>query len=58
MGTNGVGKTSLLKAISGVHHRSGGDYSLAGETIGRLPAISSRPRAWAMCRRGATSFLC
>jgi urea transport system ATP-binding protein len=38
MGTNGVGKTSLLKAISGVHHRSGGDYSLAGETIGRLPA--------------------
>ena len=38
MGTNGVGKTSLLKAISGVHHRSGGDYFLAGEAIGRLPA--------------------
>ena len=24
MGTNGVGKTSLLKAISGTHPRSGG----------------------------------
>ena len=23
MGTNGVGKTSLLKSIAGVHHRSG-----------------------------------
>jgi urea transport system ATP-binding protein len=30
MGTNGVGKTSLLKAISGVHARSGGDHSLDG----------------------------
>jgi urea transport system ATP-binding protein len=38
MGTNGVGKTSLLKAISGVHHRSGGDYRLDGETLGRPPA--------------------
>mgnify|MGYP000477439392 FL=1 len=38
MGTKAVGKPSLLKAISGVHHRSGGDYSLAGEAIGRLPA--------------------
>jgi len=28
MGTNGVGKTSLLKAIAGVHHRSSGAISL------------------------------
>jgi urea transport system ATP-binding protein len=35
MGVNGVGKTSLLKAIAGTHHRSGGTYRLAGETIGR-----------------------
>lgn len=35
MGTNGVGKTSLLKAISGVHHRSGGTISLGGEAIGK-----------------------
>ncbi|MFT6912008.1 MAG: urea transport system ATP-binding protein [Paracoccaceae bacterium] len=38
MGTNGVGKTSLLKAIAGAHHRSSGDMRLNGEKIGRLPA--------------------
>lgn len=38
MGTNGVGKTSLLKAISGTHHRSGGTVRLAGETLDRPPA--------------------
>lgn len=38
MGTNGVGKTSLLKAISGTHHRSGGTFELDGEHIGRSPA--------------------
>lgn len=34
MGTNGVGKTSLLKAIAGVHPRSGGSLTLDGETLG------------------------
>ena len=38
MGTNGVGKTSLLKAISGTHPRSGGDMALDGEDLGRMPA--------------------
>ena len=38
MGTNGVGKTSLLKAISGTHPRSGGGLELDGEQIGKLPA--------------------
>ncbi|KAA2314754.1 urea ABC transporter ATP-binding subunit UrtE [Pseudooceanicola sediminis] len=38
MGTNGVGKTSLLKAISGTHPRSGGTMSLDGEDLGKLPA--------------------
>jgi len=38
MGTNGVGKTSLLKAIAGVHARSGGDLSLDGDALGRLPS--------------------
>ncbi|KRS14049.1 urea ABC transporter ATP-binding protein [Roseovarius atlanticus] len=45
MGTNGVGKTSLLKALSGTHPRSGGTYMLAGETIGKLGAYD-------MARRG------
>jgi urea transport system ATP-binding protein len=38
MGTNGVGKTSLMKAITGTHPRSGGDVVLDGQSLGRLPA--------------------
>jgi urea transport system ATP-binding protein len=38
IGTNGVGKTSLLKAISGTHPRSGGTMELNGESIGRMPS--------------------
>ncbi|MBY6156257.1 urea ABC transporter ATP-binding subunit UrtE [Pseudooceanicola nitratireducens] len=38
MGTNGVGKTSLLKAISGTHPRSGGAMMLDGEDLGKMPA--------------------
>ncbi|ARC90531.1 urea ABC transporter ATP-binding subunit UrtE [Rhodovulum sp. MB263] len=45
MGTNGVGKTSLLKAISGSHPRSGGGIELDGAALGRLSAQ-------AMARRG------
>ncbi|MFD3188991.1 urea ABC transporter ATP-binding subunit UrtE [Sedimentitalea sp. HM32M-2] len=38
MGTNGVGKTSLIKAISGNHPRSAGQVWLDGEELGVLPA--------------------
>ena len=38
MGTNGVGKTSLLRAISGTHPRSSGDLSFNGELLGQLGA--------------------
>jgi urea transport system ATP-binding protein len=38
MGTNGVGKTSLMKAIAGTHPRSGGEITLDGQSLGRLPA--------------------
>lgn len=38
MGTNGVGKTSLLKAISGTHPRSDGTYRLEGREIGKTSA--------------------
>ena len=38
MGTNGVGKTSLLNAIAGTHPRAGGEVTFAGETLGILPA--------------------
>ncbi len=43
MGTNGVGKTSLMKAISGTHPRSGGDIALNGEN---LPRLSAHQMAW------------
>ena len=38
MGTNGVGKTSLMKAITGAHPRSGGRMVLDGEDLGVLPS--------------------
>jgi urea transport system ATP-binding protein len=38
MGTNGVGKTSLMKAIAGTHPRSGGEVALGGAPVPRLPA--------------------
>lgn len=38
MGTNGVGKTSLLKAISGTHHRSSGEYKLDGQDVKTPPS--------------------
>jgi urea transport system ATP-binding protein len=45
MGTNGVGKTSLIRAISGRHNRSGGAVMLDGEA---LPVLS----AHALARKG------
>jgi len=37
MGTNGVGKTSLLKALAGTHLRSGGTVTCNGKEMGRVP---------------------
>jgi urea transport system ATP-binding protein len=38
MGTNGVGKTSLLKALAGVHPASGGTITLDGKVLGKMSA--------------------
>ncbi len=38
MGTNGVGKTSLMKAIAGRHARSGGIIELDGQSLGAASA--------------------
>ena len=56
MGTNGVGKTSLLKAISGVHPRSGGTYELGGEEITRAPAHDLARRGVALVPQGRDIF--
>ena len=56
MGTNGVGKTSLLKALSGTHPRSGGTYRLAGESIGRLGAFDLARRGIGYVPQGRDIF--
>lgn len=56
MGTNGVGKTSLLKALSGTHPRSGGDYRFAGEIVGRLSALDLARRGVAYVPQGRDIF--
>ncbi len=56
MGTNGVGKTSLMKAISGTHARSGGDMTLDGETLPNLPAHKLAQRGVGYVPQGRMIF--
>ncbi|MGV6803931.1 MAG: urea ABC transporter ATP-binding subunit UrtE [Ruegeria sp.] len=56
MGTNGVGKTSLLKAISGTHPRSGGDYVLNGEKIGNATSFELARKGVAYVPQGREIF--
>jgi len=56
MGTNGVGKTSLLKAISGTHPRSGGTLRLQGQALGRLPAHTLARRGVGYVPQGRDIF--
>ncbi|MDJ1007985.1 MAG: urea ABC transporter ATP-binding subunit UrtE [Paracoccaceae bacterium] len=56
MGTNGVGKTSLLKAISGTHPRSGGTFVLDGEEIGRGGAHGLAQKGVAYVPQGREIF--
>lgn len=56
MGTNGVGKTSLLKAISGTHHRTSGSYVLNGETLAKPPAHALALKGVAYVPQGRDVF--
>jgi len=56
MGTNGVGKTSLLKAISGTHPRSGGSLTLDGEAVGRVAPQAMARRGLAYVPQGRMIF--
>lgn len=56
MGTNGVGKTSLLKAISGTHPRSGGNYKLDGDTVGKATAYDLAKKGVAYVPQGREIF--
>ncbi len=56
MGTNGVGKTSLIKAISGTHPRSGGTVELEGEVLGVLPSHKLAHKGIAYVPQGREVF--
>ncbi len=56
MGTNGVGKTSLLKAVSGTHPRSGGTYSLDGEPVEKTTAYDLAKKGVAYVPQGREIF--
>ena len=56
MGTNGVGKTSLLKAISGTHHRSSGHYILDGKLVDMPPAYNLAAMGVAYVPQGRMIF--
>ncbi|MEM9047522.1 MAG: urea ABC transporter ATP-binding subunit UrtE [Pseudomonadota bacterium] len=56
MGTNGVGKTSLLKAISGTHPRSGGRIVFEGVEIGRASAHAMAQKGVAYVPQGREIF--
>ncbi len=56
LGTNGVGKTSFLKALAGTHPRSGGDVVLDGENLRKLPAQEMARRGLAVVPQGRMIF--
>lgn len=56
MGTNGVGKTSLIKAISGTHPRSGGTLTLDGEALPPLSAQALAHKGVAYVPQGREIF--
>ena len=56
MGTNGMGKTSFLKALAGTHPRSGGDVILNGDTLGVLRPQDMARRGVAVVPQGRMIF--
>lgn len=56
MGTNGVGKTSLLKAIGGSHPRSAGVLRIGGEEIGQARAHELARKGVAVVPQGRMIF--
>ena len=56
MGTNGVGKTSLLKALAGTHPRSGGSVTLDGAVLPVLRPQDMAKRGLAVVPQGRMIF--
>ena len=58
LGRNGVGKTSLLRALVGQHPVSGGTMTSTATTLPGSPRWNARGAALPMCRRAARFFRC
>jgi urea transport system ATP-binding protein len=56
VGTNGVGKTSLLKALAGTHMRTAGRIVLGGEEVGRVPPQVMARKGLALVPQGRMIF--
>src|SRR6201991_219802 len=56
MGRNGVGKTSMLRAITGAHPISAGSIKWEGEEISRLPMYDRAKRGIAWVPQGRDVF--
>jgi len=56
LGRNGVGKTSLLRAIAGVQPISGGQIVWEGKPLGRIPPYDRARRGVAMVPQGREIF--
>ena len=56
LGRNGVGKTSLLRAVTGAHPISGGEIIWNGENISRLPLYERARRGIAWVPQGRDVF--
>ena len=56
MGTNGVGKTSLLRAIAGRHPHFGGTITLDGKPLGHATAVQAARAGIAYVPQGREIF--
>lgn len=56
LGRNGVGKTSLIRAITGMHAISAGHIEWEGEELSRLPAYERAKRGIATVPQGRDIF--
>jgi urea transport system ATP-binding protein len=56
MGTNGVGKTSFLKALAGTHPRSGGSVTFEGAEVGRARPQDMAARGLSVVPQGRMIF--
>src|SRR5262249_27086246 len=56
LGRNGMGKTTVVRAVMGIVTPSGGDVHFAGESIGRAPAHRIARRGIALVPEGRQVF--